>query len=192
MAGRSFPSGAGFCAWLERHHATANEAVVEFFKQDSGRGGITYAEALDAALCYGWIDGVRKSLDASRYTIRFSPRRPRSIWSNVNLKHVERLRGEGRMQPAGLKAWSERAAERTGIHTFERRAEAFPPELDAFWRGHAAARRFCEAQPPGYRRTVIGWVTGAKREATRQRRFTQVLTQSDLGRRIDFLARPKG
>src|SRR5438046_2122635 len=115
-----FPSAEAFAAWLAEHHATASEVLVGFYKKDSGHGGITYAEALDAAPCYGWIDGIRKGVDAARYTIRFTPRKRDSIWSLVNLRHMERLIAGGRVQPAGLRAYELRKPEKTGIYSFER------------------------------------------------------------------------
>src|SRR5581483_4126237 len=125
---RYFRTQQEFAAWLKAHHATARELLVGFYKKSSTRRGITYAEALDEALAYGWIDGVRRTVDAERYSIRFTPRKPDSIWSAVNIRHVERLTRDGQMQPAGLAAFAKRADKRTAIYAYEQRNAA---ELDA-------------------------------------------------------------
>src|SRR5215470_5657105 len=118
MKAKFFTAQEQFRQWLEKNHATATELLVGFHKKASGKKSITYAEALDEALCFGWIDGVRRNLDETSYTIRFSPRKPRSIWSLINVRHVERLQKEGRMQPAGLAAFAIRDPKRTGIYSF--------------------------------------------------------------------------
>lgn len=188
----SFASAAEFRDWLARHHAEAKELTVRLFRVGSSRRGLTYPEALDEALCHGWIDGVRRGLDEESYTIRFTPRRPGSIWSRVNIAHVERLIREGRMQPAGLRAFEARTAARTGLYSFEnRRPEKLPPDLDAEFRRHAEAYAFFCAQPPGYRRTINFWIVSAKREETRRRRLARIIAQSAKQRRFDFMA-PQG
>src|SRR5918912_3317140 len=119
MKPRFFSSQEQFRRWLEQNHASAKELLVGFHKKGSGKKSITYAEALDEALCFGWIDGVRRNFNETSYTIRFTPRRPRSIWSLVNVRHVERLQKEGRMHAAGLDAYAQRDPKRTGIYSFE-------------------------------------------------------------------------
>ncbi|PTX97925.1 YdeI/OmpD-associated family protein [Opitutus sp. ER46] len=183
-----FRSGAAFRRWLARHHASATELVLLFYKKESGRGGITYAEALDEALCYGWIDGIRRSLDAEGYTIRFTPRKPKSFWSRVNVRHIERLIGEGRMQPPGLAAFKLRVPERTGVYSFEQPTAELPPAMEAQFRREQAAYEFFLAQPPGYRRTILRWVTSAKQDVTRERRICHLIRASADRRRLDLMA----
>lgn len=183
-APRSFRSAAAFRVWLARHHASATELVVRLYRKEFAARGMTYAEALDEALCFGWIDGVRRSLDEVSFTIRFSPRKARSIWSNVNARHVERLTREGRMAASGLAAWEARDAARVGVYSFERAAAAFPPPLLRRFRLAHAAWAFFEAQPPGYRRTVTHWVVSAKREETRLQRLTTLIDRSAKGERL--------
>lgn len=186
-----FKSAADFRAWLEAHHATESEIVVVMYKKDSGRGGITYAEALDEALCFGWIDGLKRGRDDESYTQRFTPRRPRSIWSTVNLRHIDRLTKAGRMHAAGIAAFKARDPKRTGLYSFENRPERFPPDLEQAFRRRAGAWKFFNAQPPGYRRTLIWWVISAKQTATQERRLARLMAESGAGRRID-LAKPFG
>ena len=183
----TYASASAFRQWLEAHHASAPEVLVRFFKVDSGRGGIRYAEALDEALCFGWIDGVRTGYDANSYTIRFTPRRQGSIWSRVNVRHAERLIREGRMQPAGAAAFVARQAARTGVYSFENRPEALPAELERRFRADAAAWTFFSTQPAGYRRTVTWWIVSAKQSATRDRRLAHLIAESARGRRLDFM-----
>ena len=187
-----FPTPAAFRAWLEKHHETARELLVGFYKKDSGTPSITWPESVDEALCFGWIDGVRRSLGPDSYSIRFTPRKPTSIWSRINVDNVERLTKAGRMQPAGLRAYAARTAARTGVYSFERlqSAQLSAPEEKAL-RANRKAAAFFERQPPGYRRVAIHWVTSAKREETRARRLAQLIKDSAAGRRIG-LTRPSG
>ena len=188
MKPKFFPTPGEFRVWLARHHDSARELVVGFYKKDSGKPSITWPEAVDEALCYGWIDGVRKSLDETRYTNRFTPRRPRSAWSAVNVARVAELTKLGRMQPAGLAAFAKRTPERTGIYSHE---QARPDELDAAcartFRADEKAWAFFQAQPPGYRKLMARWVMEAKREETRQRRLAALVEESAQGRRVDPL-----
>jgi uncharacterized protein YdeI (YjbR/CyaY-like superfamily) len=185
-----FPSPALFQAWLDRHHATESECLVGFHKVGTGRPTMRWSDAVDEALCYGWIDGVRRSLDADRYTIRFTPRKPASIWSRVNVAKVERLIADGRMRPAGLAAWARRSAERTGVYSFEREPAVLDAAATGCFRQHDAAWRFFESQPPGYRKLAIHWVTGAKRADTRQRRLDRLVAHSAAGERPPQYAAP--
>jgi uncharacterized protein YdeI (YjbR/CyaY-like superfamily) len=180
-----FPSAAAFHSWLGSHHATSDDLLVGFYKKSSGHGGLTYAEALDEALCFGWIDGIRRNAGADQYTIRFSPRKAGSIWSNVNVGHVKRLITAGRMREAGLAAFAARTAARTGIYSFEAKTpKTLPCEYVTTFREYPKAWAFLEAQAPWYRRKVIWWVVSAKQEATRQRRLAQLIRACASGRRI--------
>jgi len=189
MKPRFFPTPAQFRQWLERNYERETELLVGFHKKSSGKKSITYNEALDEALSFGWIDGVRKNLDETSYTIRFTPRKPRSIWSNVNVNHVERLIKEGRMHAAGLDAYERRDPKRTGIYAFENRPREFAPEYEKKFRANRTAWKFFEQQPPGYKRTIIFWVMSAKQEETRMRRLERLISDSEKGVRVGLLAR---
>jgi uncharacterized protein YdeI (YjbR/CyaY-like superfamily) len=183
-----FASGLQFRQWLEQHHAQGKELLVGFNNQRSGRGGLTYAEALDEALCFGWIDGLRKRRDENSYTIRFTPRKPGSIWSLINVGHVKRLTKAGKMQPAGLAAFKRRDPKKTGIYSFENRPQAFTPELARAFRDNPQAWAHWQRQPPGYRRTATWYVMSAKREETRQRRMAHLIALAAQGRRLELLS----
>jgi uncharacterized protein YdeI (YjbR/CyaY-like superfamily) len=191
MRARFFACPEQFRAWLEENHATATELVVGFHKKHTGRSSMTWTESVREALCFGWIDGIRRSLGEESYTIRFTPRKPRSIWSARNIQHVEELIREGRMTPAGLAAYEARTPERTGVYSFERRHEArLDPEQEARFRADPAAWEFFQAQPPSYRQTAIHWVVSAKRADTRERRLAQLIGDSAAGRRLAQLTPP--
>lgn len=186
-----FESPVAFRRWLEANHATATELTVGYHKKHTGRATLTWAESVDEALCFGWIDGVRHSVDADRYTIRFTPRKATSNWSLVNIRRVEMLVREKRMQPAGLRAFEARHPDRSGIYAFEQRREAkLSPEEERRFRANRAAWRFFEAQPPGYRRVITFWVVSARREDTRARRLERLIGDSADGRRVGILGRP--
>ena len=178
---KRFASPAAWETWLEKQHEKSSGVWLEFAKKGSGVRSVTYAEALEVALCYGWIDGVRKSLDETRYTIRFTPRKPKSIWSNVNVRHVERLQKEGRMAEPGLRAYARRDPKRTGIYAFENEAREFSPEFEKRFRANKAAWQFFQTEPPSIRRTCIFWVMSAKKEETRVRRLDQLITRAAQG-----------
>ncbi|HKG59046.1 MAG TPA: YdeI/OmpD-associated family protein [Pyrinomonadaceae bacterium] len=184
MQPRFFTSAEKFRHWLERNHNSATELLLGFHKKSSGKKSLTYAEALDEALCFGWIDGVRKNLNETSYTIRFTPRKPTSIWSLVNVNHVERLQKEGRMHAAGLAAYERRAPERTGIYSFENRPRELSPEYEKAFRQNKAAWKFFQEQPPGYKRLMIFRTMSAKREETRLRRLKQLIESSEKGVRM--------
>jgi uncharacterized protein YdeI (YjbR/CyaY-like superfamily) len=173
--------------WLEANHSQAAEIWIGFYKKASGKKGITYHEALDEALCFGWIDGIRKSIDADSFAQRFTPRRPRSIWSNVNIAKVERLIDEGRMTHAGLAEFEKRSPDRTAMYSFERDSVAFPPALAKQFKAKRKAWDFFQSQPPYYRRLATWWVVSARREDTRQRRLLQLIEESSAERRLAAL-----
>jgi uncharacterized protein YdeI (YjbR/CyaY-like superfamily) len=184
MKVRHFRSSAEFHRWLEANHARATELWVGFYRKEAGRTGMTYPEAVDEALCFGWIDGVRKKVDELSYTNRFSPRSARSIWSAINLKRIEVLRAEGRVTPAGLKALESRDPKRSGLYSFENRPKALGPEYERLFKANPGAWRFFCAQPPSYQRVAIWWVLSAAKEDTRQRRLATLIECSRAGRRI--------
>jgi uncharacterized protein YdeI (YjbR/CyaY-like superfamily) len=184
MKPRFFSSPAQFRQWLERNHDRESELLVGFHKKSATKKSITYNEALDEALCFGWIDGVRKNLDETSYTIRFTPRKSKSFWSNINVSHVERLIKAGRMHDAGLEAYARRDPERTGIYSFENRPKELAPEYEKTFRAAKAAWKFFETQPSGYKRLVIFWVMSAKQEETRTKRLQRLIESSAKGVRI--------
>ncbi len=191
MSPRFFASPAEFRAWLETHHLSAGELWVGFHKKATGRPTLTWPESVAEALCFGWIDGVRKSLDAESYVIRFTPRKPDSAWSAVNLAKMEELVAAGRVAPAGRAAWQRRRAKRSAIYSYEQRHEAvLDPALERRFRAAKRARAFFESQPPGYRQLATYWVASAKREETRARRLAQLIECSAAGERLPGLARP--
>lgn len=183
MKPKFFSSPEQFREWLAKNHDSASELLIGFHKKDSGKKSITYPQALDEALCFGWIDGVRRSLDETSYTIRFTPRKPRSIWSNVNVRHVERLTKAGRMAEPGIKAYALRDPERTGIYAFENRPREFSPEFEKKFRANKRAWEFFLTEPPSIRRVCIFWVMSAKKEETRIRRLEQLIDSSSKGLR---------
>lgn len=192
MEAQYFATPEDLRAWFAAHHDSADELWVGFWKVGTGRPSVTWPQAVDQALCFGWIDGVRKGVDAERYRIRFTPRRARSIWSKVNVARVEELTRLGLMTPAGLAAYERRDPERTGVYSFEReQPAAFDPESDATLRANAVAWAFFQQQPPSYRKTATHWVMSAKREETRRRRLATLVADSAAGRRIALLARPE-
>jgi uncharacterized protein YdeI (YjbR/CyaY-like superfamily) len=190
MKPRFFATPERWREWLAEHHETDAELWVGFHKVGSGRPSISWPEAVDQALCFGWIDGVRKRIDETSYMIRFTPRRRNSIWSAVNLRRVEELIRLGLMQPAGLAAHAARTAAKTGVYSFEQRKKATLPEaMRRRFEGNRAAWRFFQAQPPGYRRTATWWVISAKREETRERRLDTLIADCAKGRPIKPLER---
>jgi uncharacterized protein YdeI (YjbR/CyaY-like superfamily) len=186
-----FATPAEFRRWLETHHGAEKELSVGFYKTKSGKPSITWPQSVDEALCFGWIDGVRRSLGEEAYTIRFTPRRPTSIWSAINVARVAELERLGKMTPAGRRAFAARTPERTGVYSFERNTAAkLEPEQEALFRANARATAFFEAQAPWYRRTATHWVISAKRPETRARRLAQLIEDCAAGRTIGPLTRP--
>lgn len=185
-----FATAAEFRRWLAEHHESARELWVGYYKKTSGRPSLTWPESVDEALCFGWIDGIRKSLGADAYVIRFTPRKPGSTWSRVNLRRIDALVREGRMHSAGLRVYEGRDERKSGLYSFEQREAATlrPRELREF-RANAAAWQFFEAQPPGYRKTAVWWIVSAKRPETRVRRLAALIADSAAERRIVPLRR---
>jgi uncharacterized protein YdeI (YjbR/CyaY-like superfamily) len=186
-----FATPAQFRVWLEEHHESASELLVGYYKKRSGRPSITWPESVDQALCFGWIDGVRRSLGDEAYTIRFTPRKPRSTWSAVNVARMQELVAEGLVHPAGQAAFARRRDDRTAIYSYEQRRKArLPAEYQQRLRANAAAAEYFDSRPPWYRRTAIHWVISAKREATRERRLAQLIEDSAAGRTLRQLTPP--
>ena len=181
-----FATEADFRRWLAANHDTAGELLVGFWKKGTGRPSIDWPQARDQALCFGWIDGIRRSLGEDSYTIRFTPRRRGSIWSKVNVGRYEALTAAGQMTPAGVRAYEENKA-RTGVYAYEREMAALSAGEEAAFRRHKAAWDFWEKTPPGRKRTLLHWITSARRPETRARRLAELIEASAAGRKVGVL-----
>ena len=178
-----FKTPAEFHRWLKANHATKTELWIAFYKKSSGKTGITYQEALDEALCHGWIDGIRKSRDDEAFKIRFSPRKPRSLWSAINIKRVGELENVGRMKAAGREAFEKRK-DRDGYSIRNHAQKELPEDLQKIFKKQKEAWKFHQAQPPGYRKLCAFWISFAKREETRLKRLQMIIEHSARGERI--------
>ena len=180
-----FATPAKFRAWLKRNHARCPQQWVGFHRKSSGLPSITWPESVDEALCFGWIDGLRKTVDAQSYKIRFTPRRPTSIWSAVNIRRMNELIGMGRVQDAGMKAFERRSADRSAIYAYENRKSAkFDPAAQQKFQSNRPAWNFFRQQPPGYRQLMTWWVISAKRSETKAKRLTKLIAESKANRRL--------
>lgn len=179
-----FKTPADWRRWLTRHHADVAELWVGFHKRDSGKPSITWPESVDQALCFGWIDGVHKRLNGTSYVIRFTPRKPDSNWSLVNLRRVKALSKAGRMRSAGLKVFRARRLEKSGLYSFESRPQQLPPKYLRTLRADPPAWADYRGRPPGYRRLVNFWILSAKKEETRLKRLALLIRDSAAGRII--------
>jgi uncharacterized protein YdeI (YjbR/CyaY-like superfamily) len=184
ITARVFANPGEFRAWLEEHHDTAKELWVGYYKKGVPKTSMSYKEAVDQALCYGWIDGIGRRIDDEVHANRFSPRTKRSTWSAINVARMQELIQAGLARPAGIRAFDARTPNRTGIYSYENRPadlpEVYRSRLEANERAHA----WWQAQPPGYRRAVTWWVVSAKQEATRQRRLDALIADSEAGRPV--------
>jgi len=186
---RFFKSAAELRAWLTKHHDQADELWVGMYKKATGKPTISHREAVDEALCFGWIDGVRKGIDEQSFRQRFTPRRPGSNWSAINIKRAEELEASGRMRAPGRKAFQARdPAQAGGRYSYEEGPRELAAEYTKAFRGNRRAWKFFSEQPPGYRRTASWWVMSAKREDTRRRRLATLIDDSANGRRLAMLA----
>jgi uncharacterized protein YdeI (YjbR/CyaY-like superfamily) len=183
-----FPTPADFRAWLEAHHDKLREQLVGFHKKDSGKPSITWPESVEVARCFGWIDGVRKSIDETSYMIRFTPRKPASTWSSINIKFVRELTKKNLMHPAGLKAFAARSAQKSGIYSYAQRKTArFTRELEKQFHANKAAWEFFRSQAPWYQRVTTYWVISAKKEETKLKRLSLLIEHSRRGRTLPQL-----
>jgi uncharacterized protein YdeI (YjbR/CyaY-like superfamily) len=190
MQAAFFATADDFRAWLAQHHETERELLVGFHKKGTKRPSITWPEAVDQALCFGWIDGVRRRIDDASYCIRFTPRKARSTWSAVNVKRMQELVEDGLVAPAGMAAFERRADDRTAIYSYEqRKAARLDPEQERRLKGNERAWAFFAAQPPSYRRAATHWVTSAKKPETRERRLEKLIEDSAARRPIPPLTR---
>ena len=179
MKPRFFATPEKFREWLAKHHQRVPELLVGFHKKDTGKASIDWPQSVDEALCFGWIDGVRRSLGETSYTIRFTPRRPGSIWSSINIRRVAVLKGEGRMQPAGLAAFARRTKDRSVVYAYEQRALAklTPAEIRTF-KAQPEAWKYFDALAPSYRHKALYWITSARKPETRKSRLERVIAMS--------------
>jgi uncharacterized protein YdeI (YjbR/CyaY-like superfamily) len=192
MGPKFFKRPADFRKWLEAHHSTADELLVGFYKKDSGKPSITWPESVDEALCFGWIDGIRRNIDSESYSIRFTPRKKVSTWSAVNIKRAQELIELNRMQPAGLKAFEARKENRSGIYSYEQRSPEMPEQYAREFQKHKAAWKFFQSQPASYRKATNWWIVSAKREETRLKRLQTLIEDSANELRIAAMRRPEG
>lgn len=179
-----FPTAAGFRKWLASNHDRAREIWVGLYKGKNKTKGITYSQALAQALCYGWIDAVRKSINEEKWTIRFTPRKPGSNWSLVNVKRAKQLIDLGLMKPAGVKAFESRRQDKTGIYSYEQEKAQFSPSFEVKFRKARKAWEFFGRQPASYRKVAIHWVMRAKKEETRMKRLNELIAESSKGKRL--------
>ncbi|SRR6266852_2199156 len=187
-----FPTPAAFRAWLEAHHDKFTELIVGFHKKSSGNPSITWPESVQVALCFGWIDGVRKSIDETSYTIRFTPRKPTSTWSSININLVRDLTKKGLMRPAGLKAFAARNEKKSSIYSYEQRKNPrFTREQEKLFRANKTAWEFFRSQAPWYQRACTYWVISAKREETKLKRLSELISHSQNRRKIPRLTPTK-
>jgi uncharacterized protein YdeI (YjbR/CyaY-like superfamily) len=188
MKPRFFATPEDFRDWLAEHHASKSELLVGFWKTHTGKPGITWPQSVDEALAVGWIDGVRRSAGDDSYTIRFTPRKPGSTWSAVNVKRMQALIAQGRALPPGVAAFEARKAGKSGIYAYENRPETLPVPAEKRLRANKAAWAWWQAQAPSYRRTATWWVVSAKREETREKRLAQLIADCAAGRPIKPLS----
>jgi uncharacterized protein YdeI (YjbR/CyaY-like superfamily) len=179
-----FPNAAALRKWFARHHATAADLWIGFYKRETGKPSVTWPESVDEALCVGWIDGIRKRIDDERYTIRFTRRRPKSIWSAVNIRRMADLAGAKRIRPAGRKAFEARTENRSGVYAYEQRRDHLDEPYAGLLKKNSAAWAFFERLPPSHRKTLCWWIVSAKREETRLARLKKLIEASRKGQRL--------
>ena len=189
MKPRFFATPEAFRAWLTRNHAKGTELLVGFYKKDSGKASITWPESVDEALCFGWIDGVRRSLGAESYVIRFTPRKKGSVWSAVNTRKMRSLIADGRVSPAGLAAFEVRRENRSGIYSYEQRGEQLAEPYGTRLRKNKKAWTYFQSTPASYRKAAGWWVVSAKKEETRLARLARLVELSAAGERIPQFTR---
>jgi uncharacterized protein YdeI (YjbR/CyaY-like superfamily) len=185
-----FRSPSDMRKWFEKHHLTARELRVGYYRKNSGKKSITWPESVDEALCFGWIDGIRHSIDDISYTIRFTPRKPGSIWSAVNTRRAGKLKAEGLMHPAGLQAFQRRKENKSGIYSYEQRSDKLDEPYSSKLKSNKPAWVFFQSRPPSYRKAAMWWVVSAKKEDTRLRRLEKLIEDSANGQTISQFRKP--
>lgn len=184
MTPQFFAAPIDFRRWLEANHDKEIELLVGFFKVGSGNASMSWSQSVDEALCFGWIDGVRRSIDAESYSIRFTPRKAKSIWSAVNIKKVAELTAKGLMQPAGIAAFAKREESKSNVYAYENAPAKLSDEFEARFKANETARRFFSAQAKSYQKRAIHWVMTAKQAATRENRLMKLIDDCENGRKI--------
>ncbi|HST30847.1 MAG TPA: YdeI/OmpD-associated family protein [Chthoniobacterales bacterium] len=179
-----FRTPSDFGKWLGQNHRTAGELWVGFYRKGSGKPSVTWPESVDEALCFGWIDGIRKRVDEVSYTIRFTPRRHGSIWSAINIKRAQELKKQKRIRTAGLKAFAARVESRSGIYSYEQRPIELPERYAKLVKKNKTAWTFFRAQPPSYRKMISWWIVSAKKAETRSQRMARLIAASAKGKRL--------
>lgn len=179
MQPKLFPTQTDFRRWLEENHERETELLVGFYKVGSGKPSMTWSQSVDEALCFGWIDGVRRSIDAESYAIRFTPRKPKSVWSAVNIKKVEELTEKGLMKSAGLAAFAKREESKSRIYAYENEQKQFSGEFEKQFKANEKAWNFFEKQANWYKKKAVSWVMTAKQDATRKSRLEKLITESE-------------
>lgn len=186
-----FKTPAALRKWFEKNHSKKPELWIGYYKKASGKESVTYKQALDEALCFGWIDGIVKGIDEDKYCQRWTPRRATSIWSAVNINKVKALIESGKMTPAGLKAFNERDVKRTNMYSFEQKSLELPSQFEKKFKANKKAWANFQAMPPSYKKPAIWWVISAKQEATQMKRLDTLIADSEAGKRIKHLIRPE-
>ena len=176
-----------FRVWLEKNHKTETELLVGYYKVDSGIPSMNWSQSVDQALCFGWIDGIRRSIDDKRYCIRFTPRKPTSIWSKININKVGELKKKGLMHPMGLAAFNKRKKSKSGIYSFENEPLKLADNLEDVFKTNKPARDFFISQAPSYQKLIIGWIMSAKQEKTRVARLEKLISASEKQNRLTFM-----
>lgn len=184
MSPTFFPTPQDFRNWLEKNHKSEKELLVGFYKVATKKPSMTWSESVDQALCFGWIDGVRKSIDEESYSIRFTPRKPTSIWSAINIKKIEDLTKAGLMTPQGLKAFELRKPERSAIYSHEKELASLYPDYEKQFKANKKAWEFFNNQAPSYQKVMLHWITSAKQEKTRLSRLEKTIRESEQGKRV--------
>jgi uncharacterized protein YdeI (YjbR/CyaY-like superfamily) len=181
MTPKFFTSSKEFRKWLERNHKKETELIVGFYKVGSGKPSMTWSESVDQALCFGWIDGIRRSIDKDSYQIRFTPRKPTSIWSTVNIQKIKELTKQGLMMPAGLESFKNRKENNSEIYSYENEETEFSPGFEKQFKANKIAWKYFQSLAPSYRKTSKNWVMSAKQESTRVKRLTELMEASEAG-----------
>jgi uncharacterized protein YdeI (YjbR/CyaY-like superfamily) len=186
-----FENVTAFREWLKLNGKKETELLVGYYKVSTGKPSMNWSESVDQALCFGWIDGVRRSIDEASYCIRFTPRKPNSNWSAVNIRKMEELISSGQMTPAGLNLFGQRKESKSEVYSYENRTEAFPPKIEERFHQNKKAWEFFTKQAPSYRKTVIYWIMSSKQEATLEKRFAQLVSECEEGKRLDLFTSKK-
>ena len=184
MKPKFFPTQTDFRRWLEENHETATAIIVGYYNVKSGKGGMNWSESVDQALCFGWIDGVRRKIDEESYCNRFTPRRANSNWSAVNIAKVADLTEKGLMKPAGIAAFAKRAESRSGIYAYENELKQFSDEFEKQFRANEKSWEFFEKQANWYKKQMVNWVMTAKQEVTREKRLSKLIAESESGTKL--------